>query len=79
MADEHRGEGGSYLLDPETGERTLIKRTLPPTPSQETTDGPATAETTYPAGDGANLRDGSGDGDNRRRPRKRPKHHSPAE
>lgn len=57
MADEHRGEGGSYLLDPETGERTLIKRTLPPTPSQETTDGPATAETPDTAGDGVDLRE----------------------
>ena len=29
MLDEHSGHGGSYLLDPETGVRTLIERTLP--------------------------------------------------
>jgi len=29
MIDEYSGQGGSYLLDPETGKRTLIKRTLP--------------------------------------------------
>lgn len=30
--DAYSGEGGSYLLDPDTGIRTLIERTLPPTP-----------------------------------------------
>lgn len=29
MSNENPGEGGSYLLDPKTGKRTLIKRTLP--------------------------------------------------
>ena len=45
MVDEYSGQGGSYLLDPETGKRTLIQRTLPAdtqekdgTPSPQTTD-----------------------------------------
>lgn len=25
--DEHQGQGGSYLLDPATGKRTLVERT----------------------------------------------------
>ena len=29
MSNENPGEGGSYLLDPKTGKRTLVKRTLP--------------------------------------------------
>ena len=35
MKDEYSGQGGSYLLDPETGKRTLIQRTLPADPPQE--------------------------------------------
>ena len=35
MKDEYHGQGGSYLLDPETGKRTLIQRTLPADPPQE--------------------------------------------
>ena len=35
MKDEYSGQGGSYLLDPETGKRTLIQRTLPTAPPQE--------------------------------------------
>lgn len=26
--DEHAGQGGSYVLDPETGVRTLVARTM---------------------------------------------------
>lgn len=29
VVDEYQGQGGSYLLDPETGIRTLVERTLP--------------------------------------------------
>lgn len=34
LVDEFHGQGGSYLRDPETGVRTLISRTLPPTPPE---------------------------------------------
>ena len=47
LVDEYQGQGGSYLLDPKTGKRTLIERTEPATPSEPTpeelTDGPAGA------------------------------------
>jgi hypothetical protein len=33
LTDEYQGQGGSYLLDPKTGIRTLIERTEPATPS----------------------------------------------
>ena len=29
VVDEYAGQGGTYLLDPETGIRTLVERTLP--------------------------------------------------
>jgi len=79
MTNEHRGEGGSYLLDPETGERKLIKRTLPPTPSEVTTNGPATAETPDSDRDGIELRDRPDSDGSRRRSRKRSEYHSSAE
>jgi hypothetical protein len=43
--DEHAGMGGSYILDPETGKRTLVERTgaVEPTP-EAPADAPA-AET----------------------------------
>lgn len=34
LVDEFHGQGGLYLLDPETGVRTLVRRTLPPTPPE---------------------------------------------
>ena len=47
LVDEYQGQGGSYLLDPKTGKRTLIERTEPATPfdptPEELTDGPAGA------------------------------------
>jgi len=30
MEDEYQGQGGSYILDPQTGKRTLVERTLDP-------------------------------------------------
>ena len=59
MSDEHSGQGGSYLLDPETGVRTLIMRTLPPQPSQGTSDGTATEKAPDSDRDGVDLRVGS--------------------
>lgn len=35
MKDEYHGQGGSYLLDPETGKRTLTQRTLPADPPEK--------------------------------------------
>lgn len=29
MNDEYAGQGGTYLLDPATGKRTLLARTVP--------------------------------------------------
>ena len=57
MKDEYSGQGGSYLLDPETGKRTLIKRTLPAEPQQN--DGTSSSETTNSGRDGIDLRDRS--------------------
>lgn len=28
--DEYAGQGGSYMLDPATGKRTLVERTMDP-------------------------------------------------
>jgi hypothetical protein len=40
MSNEHQGEGGTFLLDPETGEVTLIQQTTDPeTPNEVKTDG----------------------------------------
>lgn len=32
--DEFAGQGGSYLLDPKTGKRTLVHRTQHPAPGE---------------------------------------------
>lgn len=32
MADEYDGVGGSYIIDPKTGKRTLVERTDGPKP-----------------------------------------------
>ena len=69
MLDEHSGHGGSYLLILKQA-CTLIERTLPPQPSQETSDGTATSQTPDPDRDGVDLRDGSDSGRSRRRTRK---------
>jgi len=34
MMDEYWGQGGTYLLDPTTGVRTLLERTEPAQPSE---------------------------------------------
>lgn len=39
MRDEFRGQGGLYLLDPETGERVLLERTQPHEQPTEVTNG----------------------------------------
>jgi hypothetical protein len=38
MNDEFAGQGGSYLIDPKTGKRTLIERT------KDQPEAPATAD-----------------------------------
>jgi len=55
MRDEYSGQGGSYLLDPETGKRTLIQRTLPADPPQKNGTTSST-ETTDSGGNRVNLR-----------------------
>ena len=57
MIDEYSGQGGSYLLDPETGKRTLIKRTLSATSTEE--NGPSIAQTADSDRDGIDVWDGS--------------------
>ncbi len=44
MDDQYAGQGGSYILDPETGERTLVERTseAAPTPPPEPQQSPQT-------------------------------------
>ena len=62
MKDEYSGQGGSYLLDPETGIRTLIKRTLPAEPKEN--DGTSSSQTPNPDRGGGDLWDGpDSDGD----------------
>lgn len=36
--DEYHGKGGSYLLDPKTGKRTLIEQEAAPAPPQTNTE-----------------------------------------
>lgn len=42
-ADDHAGKGGSYVLDPATGKRTLVERTdwTPETSAAPAADKPA--------------------------------------
>jgi hypothetical protein len=62
VVDAYQGQGGSYILDSETGVRTLVQRTLPPEmagqiETQEVTSD-ATSDTQTPdfGGDGIELR-----------------------
>ena len=48
--DEFAGQGGSYLLNPKTGKRTLIERTAPPT--EELTDAISSPQDVHPSEDG---------------------------
>lgn len=47
MIDEYQGQGGSYLVDPKSGKRTLIEQTEPAQPqsTEELTDGTANTQT----------------------------------
>ena len=78
MKDEYSGQGGSYLLDPETGKRTLIQRTLPADPPQEngTT---SSQETTDSDRNRVDLRNRSNSNRIRRGSSKGSKHHALAE
>ncbi|HQU04221.1 MAG TPA: hypothetical protein PLT25_05835 [Acidocella sp.] len=40
MNDEFAGQGGSYSLDPVTGKRTLLRRTLPAGSAQQIPQAP---------------------------------------
>jgi hypothetical protein len=55
MKDEYWGQGGSYLLNPKTGKRTLIERTEPAqtsdTKPEELSDGLAGTENLHPQQD----------------------------
>ncbi|MFZ9080019.1 MAG: hypothetical protein ACO23H_15880 [Alphaproteobacteria bacterium] len=78
MKDEYSGQGGSYLIDPETGKRTLIKRTLPADPPQENGTTSST-ETTDSDRNRVNLRSRSDSNRNRRGFGEGLEHHSTAE
>ena len=34
MEDEYAGQGGTYLIDPKTGKKKLIRQTLPAQPTE---------------------------------------------
>jgi hypothetical protein len=55
MIDEYRGQGGSYLLDPKTGKRTLIERTEPTQfsepPTEELSDASSVPQAPNPGKD----------------------------
>ena len=78
MKDEYSGQGGSYLLDPETGKRTLIQRTLPADPPQENGTTSLT-ETTDSDRNRVKLRSRSDSNRNRRGFGERSEHHPTAE
>ena len=77
MIDEYNGQGGSYLLDPETGKRTLIKRTLPAEPQQD--NGTSSSETTDSDRNGINLWNGRDTGWSGRSSSEGSEHYSSAE
>ena len=78
MKDEYSGQGGSYLIDPETGKRTLIQRTLPADPQQENGTTSST-ETTNSDRNRVELRSRSDSNRNRRGFGEGSEHHSTAE
>jgi len=62
VVDAYQGQGGSYILDSETGVRTLVQRTLPPRmagePEIQEVISDATSDTQTPdsGGNGVQLR-----------------------
>ena len=72
MNDEYRGQGGSYLLDPETGKRILIQRTLPADSPE--TNGTSSSEKTDSDRDGIDIRNRSDSNRNGRGFGEGPKH-----
>jgi len=62
VVDAYQGQGGSYILDSETGVRTLVQRTLPPgmagEPEIQEVISDATSDTQTPdsGGNGVQLR-----------------------
>lgn len=62
VVDAYQGQGGSYILDSETGVRTLVQRTLPPGMAGEPeiqeviSDATSNTQTPDPGGDGIQLR-----------------------
>lgn len=62
VVDAYQGQGGSYILDSETGVRTLLQRTLPPGMAGEPeiqeviSDATSDTQTPDPGGDGVQLR-----------------------
>lgn len=57
-ANPYDGQGGSYSLNPETGEVTLIQRTELFQPIPEESNAAVNAQTPDPGEIGDNLRDG---------------------
>ena len=47
IKDEYDGQGGSYLLDPKTGKRKLVRQAKPalPQPTEELTDAKTDTQT----------------------------------
>lgn len=62
VVDAYQGQGGSYILDSETGVRTLVQRTLPPGMAGEPEiqevifHATSNTQTPDPGGDGIQLR-----------------------
>lgn len=78
MKDEYSGQGGSYLLDPETGKRTLIQRTLSADPQKENGTTPS-AKKNDSDRNRINLRNGSNPNRSRRGFGEGSEHHPSAE
>jgi len=53
MLDEHHGQGGSYVLDPETG----VRRPVIPSQTEPITDGTADTQATPSRKNRGNVRD----------------------
>ena len=57
VVDDNQGQGGSYILDSETGVRTLIQRTLPPTLNEVSLNGSSDTQASDLGEDRDDLRD----------------------